>query len=95
MTKLNAYGGPYVEGTEYTNISTIHDKFVNPYINGQVPGGPGMDVTNVIVQGGCSADRSDHWGICGSERAATMVLNTLDDVDQKPLNCGFGPPFFG
>lgn len=95
LEKLNSDGGPYVEGIEYTNISTEHDEFVNPYINGQVPGGPGMDVTNIVVQDGCSADRSDHLGICGSERAATIVLNALDDLDQKPLPCGFVPPFFG
>lgn len=95
LEKLNSDGGPYVEGIEYTNISTEHDEFVNPYTNGQVPGGPGMDVTNIIVQDGCPDDRSDHLGICGSERAATIVLNALDDLDQKPLPCGFVPPFFG
>ena len=68
---------------------------MNPYTNGQVPGGPGMDVTNVMVQDGCAEDRSDHLGICGSERAATIVLNALDDIDQKSLGCGFVPPFFG
>lgn len=95
LKKLNADGGPYLAGIEYTNISTEHDEFVNPYTNGQIPGGPGMDVTNLIVQDGCPQDRSDHLGICGSERAATMVLNALDDIDQKPVPCGFVPPFFG
>ncbi|WP_024794948.1 esterase/lipase family protein [Tomitella biformata] len=95
LAKLNAGGGPYVEGIEYTNISTRHDEFVNPYTNGQVPGGPGMDVTNVVVQDGCPEDHSDHLGICGSERAATMVLNALDDVEQQKVPCGFAPPFFG
>ena len=95
LEKLNAGDGPYMEGIEYLNMSTRRDEFVNPYTNGQIPGGPGTDVTNIVVQDGCPEDRSDHLGFCGSERAATIVLNALDDLDQKPLSCGFVPPFFG
>lgn len=95
MTKLNSGGGPYVPGIEYVNISTKHDEFVRPYTSGQVPGGSGVDVTNIVVQDGCPDDHSDHLGICGSERAATIVLNALDDIDQKKVPCGYVPPFFG
>ncbi|GAA4824047.1 esterase/lipase family protein [Tomitella cavernea] len=95
LTELWSGGTPYVAGIEYTNISTRHDEFVVPYTSGQVPGGPDMDVTNIVVQEGCPADHSDHLGICGSRRAATIVLNALDDIDQTPVPVGFVPPFFG
>ncbi len=95
LAELWSGGTPYVEGIEYTNISTEHDEFVVPYTSGQIPGGPGMDVTNIVVQDGCPADHSDHLGICGSRRAATIVLNALDDIDQNPVPAGFVPPFFG
>ncbi len=36
--------------------ATRHDEFVNPHTSGRIPGGPGMDVTNVIVQAGCLDD---------------------------------------
>lgn len=87
--------GPYVKGIGYTNICTRYDEFVVPYTSGQVPGGEGMDVTNIVVQDGCPDDYSDHLGICGSRRAAAIVLNALDDVDQTPVPCEFVPPFFG
>lgn len=95
LKKLNSGGSPYIPGIEYINISTEHDEFVVPYTSGQLPGGPEHNVTNRVVQHGCPEDHSDHLGICGSERAATMVLNALDDVDQKKLPCKFSPPFFG
>ncbi|WP_235681230.1 esterase/lipase family protein [Tomitella gaofuii] len=95
LAELWSGGSPYVAGIEYTNISTRHDEFVVPYTSGQVPGGPGMDVTNIVVQDGCPADHSDHLGICGSRRAATIALNALDDIDQTPVPVEFVPPFFG
>lgn len=92
---LGSDGGPYLPGIEYTNISTRHDEFVVPYTSGQLPGGPGTDVTNIVVQDGCPEDHSDHLGICGSKRAATIVLNALDDIDQTPVPRGYVPPLFG
>lgn len=52
-------------------------------------------MTNIVVQDGCGSDYSDHLAICGSRRAATIVLNALDDEDQHRLRCEVVPPFFG
>ena len=78
LVNLNSGGGPYVPGIRYVNISTCHDEFVRPYTSGQVPGGPDDDVINIVVQDSCPHDFSDHLGIAGSHRAATMVLNALN-----------------
>ncbi|GAA1482824.1 hypothetical protein GCM10009624_32640 [Gordonia sinesedis] len=95
ITKLNSDGGPYLPGIEYTNISTTHDEFVRPYTSGQLPGPPGTTVTNIVVQDGCRTDFSDHLAICGSKRAAALVLNALEDNAQHEVPCSVVPPFFG
>lgn len=81
LAALNSDGGPYVPGIRYVNISTRYDEFIKPYTSGQVPGGPDYDVINIVVQDTCHHDFSDHLGIAGSQRAATMVLNALDGSD--------------
>ena len=78
LQTLNDGGSPYVPGIRYVNISTRYDEFVRPYTSGQVPGGSGEDVINIVVQDTCAHDFSDHLAIAGSRRAATMVLNALD-----------------
>ncbi|TGD89401.1 lipase [Mycolicibacterium sp. CH28] len=100
ITKLNSGGGPYVPGIHYVNISTRHDEFVRPYTSGQVPGGLGDDVINIVVQDTCDRDFSDHLAIAGSRRAATMVLNALDgsaDPAHGPrgVPCELVPPILG
>ncbi|AZG43630.1 esterase/lipase family protein [Gordonia insulae] len=95
ITTLNSDGGPYLPGIEYTNISTEHDEFVRPYTSGQLPGPPGTSVTNIVVQDGCRTDFSDHLAICGSKRAAALVLNALDDHADHVVPCDVVPPFFG
>ena len=42
-----------------------------------------------------AAGDASSLALAATERAATIVLNALDDLDQKPLECGFVPPFFG
>ncbi|GEE03413.1 lipase [Gordonia spumicola] len=95
IAKMNADGGPYVPGIEYTNISTIHDELVHPFTSGQVRGGEGTSVTNIVLQDGCLKDLSDHLGICGSPRAAAFVLNALDDAPSRVVPCQVVAPFFG
>src|SRR5699024_11093848 len=95
ITRMHEGGSPYVPGIEYTNISTRHDEFVRPYTSGQLEGGPEHTVTNIVVQDGCTSDYSDHLAICGSRRAATIVLNALDDEDQHRVRCEVVPPLFG
>lgn len=95
LEKMNADGGPYVPGIEYTNISTVHDELVRPFTSGQVPGGDGVHVHNIVLQSGCVKDLSDHLGICGSPRAAAYVLNALDDTPTRVVPCQVVAPFFG
>ncbi|AUH68703.1 triacylglycerol lipase [Gordonia sihwensis] len=95
LRRLNSGGSPYVRGTAYTNISTVHDELVRPYTSGQVEGGPGHDVTNIVLQDGCGKDFSDHLGICGSPRAAAMVVNALEGRDVRVVPCRLVAPFFG
>lgn len=88
-------GSPYVDGIHYTNISTRYDELVVPYTSGQVAGRPGQHVTNIVVQDGCAADRSDHLAIAGSRRTTRMVLNALDPQHPVPVPCEYVPPFTG
>ncbi|MGU3293391.1 esterase/lipase family protein [Williamsia sp. M5A3_1d] len=87
LGKIDAGGGPYVPGIAYTNISTRYDEAVIPYTSGQVAGRPGDDVTNIVVQNGCSIDHSDHVAVAASRRAATYVLNALDPAHPRPVPC--------
>ncbi|MCH9666529.1 MAG: alpha/beta fold hydrolase [Actinomycetia bacterium] len=100
LQTLHSGGSPYVPGIRYVNISTRYDEFVRPYTSGQLPGGPGDDVINVVVQDTCSEDFSDHLAIAGSRRAATMVLNALDGSDvpaqgPRQVPCEMVPPVWG
>lgn len=88
-------GSPYVKGVHYTNISTKYDELVLPYTSGQVPGRPGEDVKNIVVQDTCSQDYSDHLAIAGSRRAAYFALNALDPEHPVKVPCEFVPPFTG
>ncbi|MFZ2529740.1 MAG: alpha/beta fold hydrolase [Rhodococcus sp. (in: high G+C Gram-positive bacteria)] len=94
MEKINSGGTPYVEGVTYTNISTRYDEAIALH-QGQVPGPPGFDVTNIVVQDTCAQDFSEHAGIAGSKRAAYMVLNALDPAHPRDVPCMFVPPFTG
>ncbi|RDI47138.1 esterase/lipase family protein [Nocardia mexicana] len=84
--------GVYDPNVEYTNIETVYDELIVPYTVGLTPG---PRTTNVLVQDGCPADYSDHAGIAGSERAATVALNALDPEHPRPVPCRFAPPLTG
>ncbi len=94
IAQINSGGTPYVEGVKYTNISTRYDEAIALH-QGQVPGPPGYDVTNIVVQDTCAQDYSEHAGIAGSKRTAYMVLNALDPAHQREVPCTFVPPFTG
>ncbi len=93
--KIWAGGTPYVKGVDYTNISTRYDEAVIPYTAGQVPGRPGENVTNIVLQDDCALDYSDHMAIAGSRRAAYTVLNALDPENPVKVPCELVPPFTG
>ncbi|MFC4602167.1 esterase/lipase family protein [Rhodococcus kronopolitis] len=84
---INADGTPYVKGIRYTNIGTRHDEQVVPYTQGMVPGPPGYDVTNIVVQDGCEQDDSDHVALTESKRAGYLVLNALDPAHPRAVPC--------
>lgn len=92
---INAGGGPYIEGIEYTNIVTRYDELVTPYTSGILAGPAGIDVTNIVVQDTCSLDRSDHLSITSNQRSAAMVLNALDPEHPRAVPCLDVPPYTG
>ncbi|WP_442790913.1 esterase/lipase family protein [Nocardia sp. NBC_01327] len=91
IAALNA-DGVYDPTVSYTNIDTAYDELVVPFTSGLVPG---PNAVNIQVQNGCPTDYSDHLAIAGSQRAATFALNALDPAHQRPVPCGFIPPFTG
>ena len=86
---------PYVPGIAYTNIVTRYDTIVTPYSAGLLDGPPGTSVRNVVVQQGCSADRSDHLSIVATRRSAALVLGALDPAHAPPVPCLAVPPVTG
>ncbi|MYR08620.1 lipase [Gordonia sp. SID5947] len=88
-------GTPYLPGVRYTNITTRDDEIVTPYRNGLLPGPPGTDVVNIVVQQGCPLDHSDHLSIVANRRSAGFVLNALDPAHPHPVPCVAVPPYTG
>ncbi|MGL4306656.1 MAG: esterase/lipase family protein [Mycobacteriaceae bacterium] len=84
---MNADGTPYLRGISYTNISSHWDTAVQPFTTGQVPGLPGYDVTNLVVQEGCEEDHSSHSDLAWTARTGTMILNALDPENSIELPC--------
>ncbi|TJZ77754.1 lipase [Rhodococcus oryzae] len=88
VNRVNADGTPYLKGITYTNIGTRYDEQVVPYTQGMLPGLPGYDVTNIVIQDGCEQDSSDHVELTDTKRAAYMVLNALDPANPREVPCG-------
>ena len=84
--------GLYAPEVTYTNIMTRYDEFVTPYTNGHVEG---PNATNIVVQGGCDQDFSDHLAVAASVRAQQYVLNALDPAHALPVPCVFVAPVLG
>ncbi|WAC57599.1 esterase/lipase family protein [Gordonia sp. SL306] len=95
IKKLNAGGTPYVPGVEYTNIATRYDEMAVPYTSGLVPGKPGQQVTNIVVQDSCAQDYSEHQAIAGSHRTTVMVRNALDPEHPQRVPCELVLPSVG
>ncbi|QTI68326.1 esterase/lipase family protein [Gordonia polyisoprenivorans] len=86
---------PYLPGVRYTNIVTRDDEIVTPYSAGILPGPPGTDVTNIVVQEGCPIDHADHLSIVANRRSAALVLNALDPAHPRPVPCVLVSPVTG
>ncbi|MFI6432480.1 esterase/lipase family protein [Rhodococcus oryzae] len=78
-------------GVRYTTIVTEYDEVVTPYTEQFLTG---ANVTNILLQDGCEADRSEHLSSLYSERAWRFVLNALDPDHQTPVPCFPVDPFF-
>ncbi len=73
LTTLNAGGGTSAS-VKYTNILTNQDEIVTPYTNGTLSG---ANVTNIIVQDGCSIDKGEHLAISYDQRALWYTRKAL------------------
>ncbi|WP_127466323.1 alpha/beta fold hydrolase [Streptomyces sp. B27] len=84
ITKLTA-GGDTVPGVRYTVIATKYDQVVTPYRT-QYLDGP--NVRNVLLQGLCPLDLSEHLAIATVSRIAFHeVNNALDPARATPTTC--------
>ncbi|MGV9712168.1 esterase/lipase family protein [Gordonia sp. NPDC003424] len=86
---------PYLPGVRYTNIVTRYDDVVVPFDVGILPGGPGTEVRNIVLQHGCPLDHADHLSIVADRRAVAEVLGALDPAHAPPVPCVPVPPFTG
>jgi len=71
-------------GVIYTNLATNYDELVTPPANSFLKG---KNVTNILMQDGCSLDFSDHLSIISNRRAGRVILNALDPAHAKPVAC--------
>ncbi|GAB3482778.1 esterase/lipase family protein [Amycolatopsis cihanbeyliensis] len=77
-------GGIFLPEITYTNIVTRYDEIAVPYTTGL---GEGPNVTNIVLQDGCPADRVNHVGIVIDPNALGHVLNALDPANAAPVPC--------
>lgn len=75
MTRMNQ-GGDTVPGVRYTVISSRDDEMVRPF-QSQALSGPTDQVTNVVLQDHCPADKANHSTIVDDPVAAQWVLEAL------------------
>lgn len=88
LRDLNA-GGDTVPGISYTVISTAYDQVVTPFTNTFLRS-PG--VTNILLQGLCILDATDHLGISYDPIAIRLVMNALDPEHARTPRCVVVPP---
>ncbi|WP_216213571.1 esterase/lipase family protein [Amycolatopsis aidingensis] len=77
-------GGIFLPEITYTNIVTKYDEIAVPYTTGL---GEGPNVTNIVLQDGCPADKVNHVGIVVDPNAIGHVLNALDPANAEPVPC--------
>ncbi|RMI30433.1 lipase [Nocardia stercoris] len=90
VTRLNA-NGDTVSGIDYTVVGTKYDEVTTPYQSTFLTAGPGATVKNITLQDGCAQDASDHVSMMYSPRALSIILNTLDPVQNPSLQCTANP----
>lgn len=82
--RLLHQGGIFLPTITYTNIITRYDEIVVPYTSGI---GHGPNVTNIVLQDTCPADRVNHVGLVVDPNALGHVLNALDPAHAAPVPC--------
>jgi triacylglycerol esterase/lipase EstA (alpha/beta hydrolase family) len=91
LQHLNA-GGDTVAGVKYTVIETTYDEVVTPYTSAFLRG---PNVTNIVLQGQCLLDFSDHLAIIYDQVALRDVLNALDPSHAVAPRCVPVAPVLG
>ncbi len=92
MTELNA-GGDTVPGIRYTVIESQYDEVVTPYSSAFLAAGP--QVTNILLQSQCPADRGEHLSMPYDQIADADVLNSLDPAHSAAIRCVAVAPIVG
>lgn len=83
--ELYADGTIAAPGVTYTTVMTRTDELVIPYTSGYLHA-PGA--TNIVLQDLCPLDLSDHLLISFDPVVHQIVLNALDPLHAKSVNCG-------
>jgi triacylglycerol esterase/lipase EstA (alpha/beta hydrolase family) len=91
LQHLNA-GGDTVAGVKYTVIETGYDEVVTPFTSAFLSG---PNVTNIVLQGQCLLDFSDHLAIIYDQIALRDVLNALDPAHAVAPRCVPVAPVLG
>ena len=83
MTAMNeGPTGPRVPGVTYTMLMTQWDELVVPYTSGHMDG-----ATNIVMQDQCAGDPSEHVAMAFNPNVLRNVLNALDPLAARPVNC--------
>lgn len=85
-------GSETVAGVRYTMIGSTYDEISTPFTQSFLTAGPGVSVTNLTLQAGCSTDASDHFNITYSPRAIALTLRALDPTSKGRIPCTFQLP---
>lgn len=89
MEKLRSGDGPAVRGVSYTTIPTHYDELVNPWQSGLLDA---PNATNMVLQGVCPNDRSEHLEEAFDPVVAQIALNALDPAMAVKPSCSGGEP---
>lgn len=84
-------GAEGIPGVQIYSIYSENDEAITPYTR-QIYSG--QDVTNIHLQEGCEADKSEHISTMYSERSWLHVLNALSPENAQPVPCFPVAPFW-
>lgn len=84
-------GGDVLPGIQYTAISSQYDLVAYPMENTQFTKGP--SVRNIVLQDGCSKDKSEHLSEVYNDRTYAYVSNTLAGKTVHQVPCDVVLPF--